>query len=81
MVLQPDGQQVDELAAALGEVGDFSLIKITPAHLEVLSRMLPGEAAARLSRALIIGGEAQTYKYDIGLVNGGILDPRIIIRD
>ena len=30
---------------------------------------------------VIIGGEAQSYKYDIGLADGGILDPRIIIRD
>jgi hypothetical protein len=31
--------------------------------------------------SVVIGGEAQPYKYDIGIVDGEILDPRIIIRD
>lgn len=31
--------------------------------------------------AVIIGGEAQSYKYDIGIVDGEVLDPQIIIRD
>jgi len=31
--------------------------------------------------SVVIGGEAQSYKYDIGIVDGGVLDPQIIIRD
>ncbi len=31
--------------------------------------------------SVVIGGAAQPYKYDIGIVDGEILDPRIIIRD
>jgi hypothetical protein len=31
--------------------------------------------------SVVIGGSAQSYKYDIGLDDGGILDPKIIIRD
>ena len=31
--------------------------------------------------SVTIGGEAQSYKYDIGIVDGEVLDPQIIIRD
>ena len=31
--------------------------------------------------SVVIDGSAQSYKYDIGLVDGEILDPKIIIRD
>ena len=31
--------------------------------------------------SVVIDGSAQSYKYDIGLVDGGVLDPKIIIRD
>jgi len=36
----------------------FSLIKITPSHLEILNRLLPPDAAAKCSKALVVGGEA-----------------------
>src|SRR6185369_11954082 len=48
---------VDGLSQALQRQGDYSLVKLTPAHLEVLSGLL-GEAAGGRTRALIIGGEA-----------------------
>jgi len=48
----------EALADALRAPGGFSLVKITPAHLELLSqRLTPGEAA-RAARAFVIGGEA-----------------------
>ena len=31
--------------------------------------------------SVVIDGSAESYKYDIGLVDGGVLDPKIIIRD
>ena len=31
--------------------------------------------------SVTIGGEAQSYKYDIGIVDGEVLDPKIIIQD
>jgi amino acid adenylation domain-containing protein/non-ribosomal peptide synthase protein (TIGR01720 family) len=48
---------VEALGAALGQEGDYSLIKITPAHLEILSHQLSPEKASSLARSFIIGGE------------------------
>ncbi len=49
---------VDALGELLAREGDFSLVKITPAHLELLASQLPGGSAAGRSRAFVIGGEA-----------------------
>ena len=55
--LLPEDIGVETLSAALRQETDFSLVKITPAHLELLSQQLsPPEAAGR-TRAFIIGGE------------------------
>ncbi|HEY0607383.1 MAG TPA: amino acid adenylation domain-containing protein, partial [Herpetosiphonaceae bacterium] len=55
--LLPEGLNVETLSAALREAQDFSLIKITPAHLEILNHTLaPSEAAGR-TRRFVIGGE------------------------
>jgi len=46
------------LTLALRRESDFSFVKLTPAHLELVNRGLsPAEAAGR-TRALILGGEA-----------------------
>jgi amino acid adenylation domain-containing protein/FkbH-like protein len=57
VVLLPDGTGIESLGAALLAEGDFSLIKITPAHLELLSRVIPPLEAGRSARTLVIGGE------------------------
>ena len=55
--LLPDDLGVEALTDYVRRVGDFSLIKITPAHLKLLGDQLaPAEAAGR-TRAFIIGGE------------------------
>lgn len=46
------------LSDVLRKGSDFSLVKITPAHLEVLGQQLLPEKAAGRARAFIIGGEA-----------------------
>jgi acyl-coenzyme A synthetase/AMP-(fatty) acid ligase len=51
----PDG--AEPLGVALRRQGDYSLVKITPAHLEVVAQRLGGEAAAGRTRALVLGGE------------------------
>jgi len=56
-VLVPDGTEVEGLVRALREGGTFSLVKLTPAHLELLRHQLAPEEARR-ARALVIGGEA-----------------------
>jgi amino acid adenylation domain-containing protein len=57
---------VEGLIEALGQSPNYSLVKLTPAHVEALNRRLPAEAAAFSSRSLVIGGEAlsgETLRY------------------
>lgn len=55
--LLPDSQGVEALSNAFKSGNEFSLIKITPSHLELLEQSFTTEAARRIG-ALIIGGEA-----------------------
>jgi amino acid adenylation domain-containing protein len=52
------GDGIQALAQALLERENYSLVKITPAHLRALAELLPPEQVAGRVRALIIGGEA-----------------------
>src|SRR6185436_4853240 len=54
--LVPEEEGIEGLAGALAE-GGFGLVKLTPAHLEVLQRLLPPERAAGCADAFVIGGE------------------------
>jgi amino acid adenylation domain-containing protein len=56
--LLPEEDGVEVLGRALREGRDYSLVKITPAHLEVLKHLLHAESAAGRTNSLIIGGEA-----------------------
>ncbi|HEX7317731.1 MAG TPA: amino acid adenylation domain-containing protein [Pyrinomonadaceae bacterium] len=56
--LLPEDEGVEGLGRALREGHDFSLVKITPAHLEVLRHLVPSEVAAGRTNSFIIGGEA-----------------------
>ncbi len=53
----------DALRLAFRAAGDFSLVKITPAHLEALGRQLAPHEAAGRARAFIIGGETLTARH------------------
>lgn len=55
--LVPEGAVMDLLEGLIEGEG-YSLVKITPAHLEALRSMIPPERAAAWTRALVIGGEA-----------------------
>ncbi len=55
--LVPEEEGVEGLAMALAE-GGFGLVKLTPAHLEVLQRLLPPERVAGSAGAFVVGGEA-----------------------
>jgi amino acid adenylation domain-containing protein len=57
VMLIPEAEGIERLASALSTPNDFSLIKITPAHLDLLGQLLPPEEANGKTRALIIGGE------------------------
>ena len=49
---------IEGLARALLARTNYSLIKITPAHLRILSELLPPDQIAERVRVLVIGGEA-----------------------
>lgn len=56
--LLPAEPSLDRLAKALRTGRDFSLVKITPAHLDMLCQQLCEDEIAPAPRAFIIGGEA-----------------------
>ncbi|MBV9790944.1 MAG: amino acid adenylation domain-containing protein, partial [Chloroflexi bacterium] len=58
VMLLPEDQGLDGLGAALAPDAEFSLVKLTPAHVDLLNNVLPGETLAGRANALIIGGEA-----------------------
>jgi amino acid adenylation domain-containing protein len=56
------GDGIQALAQALLERENYSLVKITPAHLRALAELLPPQQLAGRVRALIIGGEALHFE-------------------
>lgn len=56
------GDGIQALADALLERENYSLVKITPAHLRALAELLPPAQVAGRVRALIIGGEALHFE-------------------
>jgi amino acid adenylation domain-containing protein len=55
--LLPEDSGAQNLLAALRRRGDRTLVKITPAHLDLLRQQLRPEEAAGLTRCFVIGGE------------------------
>jgi amino acid adenylation domain-containing protein/non-ribosomal peptide synthase protein (TIGR01720 family) len=73
-------QEIPELEAlnqTLVSQRDWSLVKLTPAHLEILNAELPKEQLAALCRFLILGGEALSGK-SLSLWRTNAPDTRII---
>ncbi|MDM8557191.1 amino acid adenylation domain-containing protein [Candidatus Parabeggiatoa sp. HSG14] len=60
VILLPEKQELESLAKTLQHIYPMSLIKITPAHLEILNQQLETAQYAQSTQALIIGGEALT---------------------
>ncbi|HEX8189934.1 MAG TPA: amino acid adenylation domain-containing protein, partial [Pyrinomonadaceae bacterium] len=58
VLLVEEGDGIEPLADALRAGHDFSLVKITPAHLEALAHSLRGAGGRPAPKALVIGGEA-----------------------
>jgi amino acid adenylation domain-containing protein len=65
------------LLAALRRGGDRGLVKITPAHLALLSQQLSPAHAEGMSRAFVIGGE-NLLAENLGLWRGLTSPPRLI---
>jgi amino acid adenylation domain-containing protein len=55
--LVPQDQGVGALGETLGGDTDWTLVKITPAHLDLLSRQISPAAAAGQVRTFVVGGE------------------------
>ena len=56
-VLVREDPTLETLTAAL-RTGDFSLVKLTPAHLEALSHKLAADEQRMLTRTFVVGGDA-----------------------
>ena len=56
--LVPEDEGVEALAAVLRAHRNFSLVKITPAHLDLLRNQLGADDAADRTRLFVVGGEA-----------------------
>lgn len=57
-VLDEDQPEIEVIRTALCSGHDWSLVKVTPAHLEMLNAMLPHDQLAGLTRFVVLGGEA-----------------------
>ncbi len=58
VLLLPERETIESLTNALLSHRDFSLVKLTPAHLEILSQTMPAAECAGRANAFVIGGEA-----------------------
>ena len=58
VLLLPETHTLEALSSALRANHDLTLVKLTPAHVDALSQMIPASELAERVRALIIGGEA-----------------------
>jgi amino acid adenylation domain-containing protein len=56
--LVPDEKGIEGVADMLRSGTDFSLLKITPAHLDAVRQLLRDETLQAKARVLVIGGEA-----------------------
>lgn len=56
----PENQEIEGLSEALSSETQFSLVKITPAHLGILSKLLSKQSKVSSINSLIIGGDALT---------------------
>nr|MBW4505573.1 AMP-binding protein [Scytonematopsis contorta HA4267-MV1] len=58
VVLILEKEEIEALSNILSYQNNFSLIKITPTHLDILSQLLSNKEIEGKTKALIIGGEA-----------------------
>ncbi|MBZ4411223.1 amino acid adenylation domain-containing protein [Myxococcus sp. XM-1-1-1] len=58
VILVREQEELAALVELLREQRDFSLVKLTPAHLDVLRSSLPAKCAEGATRTFVIGGEA-----------------------
>lgn len=56
--LLPEERQLEALVDSFREGADFSLVKLTPLHLQLLGEQLAGTYMHSIAHAFVIGGEA-----------------------
>lgn len=61
--LTPENEELDIVARTLTRNPGFGLVKITPAHLQMLGEQIDPEKADELVQAFIIGGENLTREH------------------
>jgi len=62
VILLPEEDEIEALSQLLCSQSNLSLVKLTPAHLQILNSLIPPEKASNQSRFFIIGGEALPAK-------------------
>ncbi|NEQ77288.1 MAG: amino acid adenylation domain-containing protein [Okeania sp. SIO2C9] len=62
VILLPEQDEIEALSQLLCSQKNLSLVKITPAHLQILNTLIPPEKASNQTRAFIIAGEALPVK-------------------
>lgn len=62
VVMLPEQGEIEALAAIIQSQNNLSLIKITPAHLDMLSKMVDPEKIRNKVRVFVIGGEALSHQ-------------------
>ena len=60
VTLLPEASEIEALAHALTAQNDYWLLKLTPAHLDALRRLLDPATLAGQARTLVVGGEQLT---------------------
>lgn len=66
-IVPTDGIEIEHITRSLIEengtpAADWSMVKITPSHLELLNAMVPDDQKAGLTRSFVLGGEALLSK-------------------
>ena len=62
VLLLPEKEEIEALRAVLDSGNGFSLVKITPAHLEILQHLQEGHPVDGHVNAVVIGGESLLTK-------------------
>jgi len=66
-IVPTDGIEIEHITRCLIDkngkpTADWSMVKITPAHLELLNAMIPDDKKSGLTRSFVLGGEALLSK-------------------
>jgi acyl-CoA synthetase (AMP-forming)/AMP-acid ligase II len=77
ILLIPPSSETEALLTTIQSVQNWSFIKLTPAHLEILNTLLPKEELSGKTRFLILGGDA-LFGSNLSLWRIGAPETRII---